>query len=178
MSHSNKTPNYSLPIFSGSDVPSWLTDFNSAMQEIDRAIANALTVANQAETDATVNESALNELRNALNEAVPVIETTSTKVAELSLIVAANSSAVEKFNKEVEELKGDVGVLYTGILSAGETTLTLSCDRLTKNSLIDVYTDVFGMSPTLIETDVPAKTLRLTFPIQTDTLNVKVKVGE
>lgn len=38
MSATNKTTFYDLPIFLGSDVPSWLTDFNGAMQKIDAAI--------------------------------------------------------------------------------------------------------------------------------------------
>lgn len=38
MSASNKTPNYELPIFIGTDKPSWLTDFDSAMTKIDEAL--------------------------------------------------------------------------------------------------------------------------------------------
>lgn len=38
MSASNKTPNYELPIFIGTDKPSWLTDFDGAMTKIDTAL--------------------------------------------------------------------------------------------------------------------------------------------
>ena len=51
MSATNKTTNYNLPIFVGSDIPSWLTDWNSAMQLLDTAIGNVLTVANKANAD-------------------------------------------------------------------------------------------------------------------------------
>lgn len=42
MAHTNETTNYELPIFIGTDKPSWLNDFNGAMTAIDtRMKANA-----------------------------------------------------------------------------------------------------------------------------------------
>lgn len=38
MSATNKTANYELPEFVGTDKPSWLTDFNGAMTKIDAAL--------------------------------------------------------------------------------------------------------------------------------------------
>lgn len=38
MSATNKTANYELPEFIGTDKPSWLTDFNGAMTKIDTAL--------------------------------------------------------------------------------------------------------------------------------------------
>ena len=38
MSATNKTANYELPEFVGTDKPSWLTDFNGAMTKIDTAL--------------------------------------------------------------------------------------------------------------------------------------------
>lgn len=178
MSATNKTTNYSLPIFVGSDVPSWLVDWNNAMQLIDTAIGNVLTLANTNSADILLAEAALNELRTALDTATPIINETATKVSELTATVSGMGSTVESLKIGFTELQGDVGVVYKGILSAGETTLTLSVDTLTSESMIDVYTDVFGVAPSLIEPDVTAKIVRLTFPIQTDILNVKVKVGE
>ena len=178
MSATNKTTNYNLPIFVGSDVPSWLTDWNSAMQLLDTAIGNVLTVANKANADIQLTEAELEEVKKAVNEALPVIETATTDIAQLKLSLQGVSSTVDNLGRDVEELQGNVGVMYTGMLSAGETTLTLKADTLTRESTIDVYTDIFGVAPTLVETDVTAKTVRLTFPIQTYILNVKVKVGE
>lgn len=178
MSATNKTTNYSLPIFVGSDVPSWLTDFNNAMQLIDTAIGNALTVANKADTDIQLTEASLNEVKVALEKALPVVNATSETVSQLMANMQAMGSTVEQLRQTTDELQGDVGVVYEGILSAGETTLTLGTPALTAESMIDVYTDKFGVAPTLVEPDVAAKTVRLTFAIQTDILNVKLKVGE
>lgn len=41
MSATNKTTNYELPIFIATDVPSWLTDFNEAMNKIDDSVKSA-----------------------------------------------------------------------------------------------------------------------------------------
>ena len=178
MSSTNKTTNYSLPIFIGSDVPSWLTDFNGAMQLIDTAIGNALEVANKADADIQLTEASLQELKTALETAVPVVNQTAKELTALKGTVQTMSSTVEQLNMLTEQLQGDVGVVYKGILSAGETTLTIKVDKLTEESLIDVYTDVYGVTPVLVERDLIAKIVRLTFPIQTDILNIRVKVGE
>lgn len=178
MSSTNKTTNYNLPIFVGSDVPSWLTDWNSAMQLLDTAIGNVLTVANKANADIQLTDAQLTEVKTAVEKALPIIETATTDIAQLKLGLQGVSSAVENLGNNVEALQGNVGVMYSGMLSAGETTLTLKADTLTNESTIDVYTDKFGVAPTLVEADAVAKTVRLTFAIQTDILNVKVKVGE
>lgn len=41
MRATGSTTNYKLPQFEENDIPSWLTDFNSAMEKIDAAIHNA-----------------------------------------------------------------------------------------------------------------------------------------
>lgn len=38
MAFSNKTENYDLPQFIADDTPTWLDDFNKAMQIIDRVL--------------------------------------------------------------------------------------------------------------------------------------------
>ena len=52
MSSTNKTEHYNLPQFIGSDIPTWLGDFNSAMTAIDNGINAAATSASRAATTA------------------------------------------------------------------------------------------------------------------------------
>ena len=52
MSHTNSTSHYSLPQFVGTDIPTWLGDFNSAMTAIDNGINSAATTAGSASTTA------------------------------------------------------------------------------------------------------------------------------
>ena len=52
MSSTNKTEHYNLPQFIGSDIPTWLGDFNSAMVAVDNGINAAATSASGAATTA------------------------------------------------------------------------------------------------------------------------------
>ena len=52
MSSTNKTEHYNLPQFIGSDIPTWLGDFNSAMTAIDSGINAAAKAASGAATTA------------------------------------------------------------------------------------------------------------------------------
>lgn len=76
MSSTNKTPNYVLPQFIGSDVPSWLNDFNDAMNKIDTAIKAAESTANSASGKAdTANASA-----SANAQAIATLTTLANKI--------------------------------------------------------------------------------------------------
>lgn len=87
MSATNKTTNYQLPIFVGTDIPSWLTDFNGAMQKIDTAVKSASTtggvtkdyVDNAIQTQITTISTKLNDLMTKLNSAL-VLGTTAAGV--------------------------------------------------------------------------------------------------
>ena len=48
MSATNHTPNYTLPQFIATDVPTWLVDVNGAFSDIDTAIHNAQEAAGAA----------------------------------------------------------------------------------------------------------------------------------
>lgn len=60
MSSTNKTSHYNLPQFIGSDIPTWLGDFNSAMTAIDSGINAAATTASGAATTAAQALEAVN----------------------------------------------------------------------------------------------------------------------
>lgn len=58
MSHTNSTPNYSLPQFLSSDKPAWMADINAAMSAIDtgmKANADAATAAQSTADKAVLN---------------------------------------------------------------------------------------------------------------------------
>lgn len=59
-------------------------------------------------------------------------------------------------------------------LSAGATTLTFTSAAITDDSLIDVYTDSYGVNPSNITQS--GNTLTLTFDAQSKAVSVKVKV--
>lgn len=110
MSSTNKTSHYNLPQFIGSDIPTWLGDFNSAMTAIDSGInaaatsaSGAATTAAQASTDAAAAASSATSAYNAAaaaqksadaaSEAVTT-EQTRAEAAEKKITDSMNSTTV------------------------------------------------------------------------------------
>lgn len=74
---------------------------------------------------------------------------------------------LEKHDKPYTEI--------TGTLTSGSTSLTLNNNIITTNSTIDVYTSKFGVNPTNMT--VTNGRIVLTFPAQSTSINVKVRVS-
>lgn len=107
MSSTNKTTNYQLSQFVGTDKPAWLTDVNTDMQKIDIAIKGVSDVANGADTKAdsaktdigdkanlvTTNKSnlvgAINEVKTEVGTAQGTANSASAGVVELRDAISA-----------------------------------------------------------------------------------------
>lgn len=76
MSATQKTTNYQLPIFVGTDIPSWLTDFNGAMNKIDAAIKGASTTGG-------VSQNEVDELQEEITQLKTRAENLESKITEL-----------------------------------------------------------------------------------------------
>lgn len=88
---------------------------------------------------------------------------------------ASNLNGMEsRINSAFSALSACGFVEVTGTLLAGTTTLVLSDASITSTSTLDVFTDVYGISPT----DMVATTgsVTLTFEAQESDLGVKVRV--
>lgn len=97
MTATNETTNYKLPLFTDNDQPTWLGDFNGAMNKID---ADMNTIGANAST-------ALSAANNAVNR-VATVETTMTNVQA----TANNAYALAQTNKnDIDTLNGDVAEL-------------------------------------------------------------------
>lgn len=94
MSSTNKTPNYQLPQFINTDVPSWLGDFNDAMSKIDTQMKSNDTKATGASTNAeNANSSATQALETA-NQANTTANGANTSATNaLSAANTANDNA-------------------------------------------------------------------------------------
>ena len=64
MASTNKTTNYNLSQFIGSDKPAWLTDYNQDMSKIDTGIKNAADTATGADGKADANTTAIGTIAN------------------------------------------------------------------------------------------------------------------
>lgn len=72
------------------------------------------------------------------------------------------------------EATGIFGKILIGSLAIGDTTVVLQDSFITTTSMIDVYTDVYGVNPTNVT--VTTGSITLTFEAQESVLNVKVRV--
>lgn len=63
---------------------------------------------------------------------------------------------------------------YTGTLTAGQTSLTISGAGISSSKTMDFYTDIYGVSPTAVS--VSSGSVTLTFEAQSANMSVKVRV--
>lgn len=86
MSSTNKTANYELSQFLGSDKPAWLTDYNADMSKIDAGVHNAQTTATGADSKATTNATSIGTLANltttAKTDVVSAVNEVNTAVGQ------------------------------------------------------------------------------------------------
>lgn len=77
MSATNKTTNFELPLFIGSDRPAWLSDWNQAMTKIDTNLQQIKLTANEADSTAggfdskiTALQQQVSSMQSQVNDAV------------------------------------------------------------------------------------------------------------
>ena len=135
MSHTNSTSHYSLPQFIGSDIPTWLGDFNSAMTAIDSGInaaatsaSGAATTASQASTDAAAAASSATSAYNAAAAA----QKSADDAMEAVTTEQTRAEAAEK--KIADDMKSTTisTTLYAETWNNG--TYTITNDLITSTS--------------------------------------------
>ena len=95
MSATKETTNYKLPVFAGTDQPTWLGDFNGAMNKIDAAITSvdangstALSAANNAVSRVGHVESTIAGVQTTANTAYSLSASNEKDIATLDGKVA------------------------------------------------------------------------------------------
>ena len=95
MSSTNKTTNYELSQFLGSDKPAWLVDYNGDMQKIDtqmkanaEAATAAQTKANTADGKADANATAIQTLDGEINGATGLASDVATLAGGLNTVTS------------------------------------------------------------------------------------------
>lgn len=118
MSATNETANYKLPVFTDNDQPTWLGDFNSAMDKIDSGIT---TVGANAST-------ALSAANNAVNR-VGQVETTITGVQTAAnnaySLSTANEKAIDTLGGQVAQLESKFPVTSDSLANGAVTASKL-----------------------------------------------------
>ena len=120
MASTNKTSNYELSQFLGTDKPGWLTDYNSDMNKIDTGIKNAAdaaTTAGGSATTAITNIGTLADLtttaKTDLVSAVNEVNTTAGTADNTATQAATTASAAKT---EADALTRYFSITNTGRL--------------------------------------------------------------
>ena len=75
--------------------------------------------------------------------------------------------------KQVEDIKKS-SVIIRENLTAGQTGIIVSDDRITTESILSFYTSIYGVSPTAVT--VTTGSVELTFEAQAEDMEVGVRV--
>lgn len=108
MPSTNKTNPYELSQFIGSDIPSWLSDYNSDMLKINNAIQAAKTSADDAMSSAGSASSDITALSNTVTELTENLNTTNQNVTKNTSDISSINSSVSNINQNVDSLNGKV----------------------------------------------------------------------
>lgn len=229
MSSTNKTTNYELSQFIGSDKPAWLVDYNGDMSKIDNqmkanadAAASAASQASSAGTAASGAADGVQALNTQINGAGGIASdlvtvqgsvntinsligsgepTTQDKTiigaineiaAEIpsgnvaadhvtydntsSALVATNvQAAIDEVVTMIPSTPAATTEVQRGTLTAGQTSvaLTFATQTIGANTLLDVYTDTFGVNPSNVS--IAGQVVTLTFEAQAADVVVAVK---
>lgn len=84
-----------------------------------------------------------------------------------------------QFNEEnldwlIKTVKNAVGTTVSGVLTSGETSITLESPVIKSDSLIDIYTNVFGLTPNSVSSGDGY--VNLNFTAQSDDVTIKLIV--
>lgn len=143
MSSTNKTLHYNLPQFIGSDIPTWLGDFNSAMTAIDSGInaaassaSGAATTAAQASTDAAAARAAANSaISSAASASKAASDAAAAVTAEKERAEAAETAIINSIPSTTVNM-----TLYAETWNNGSYTITN--DLITSTSNQEIVTAV------------------------------------
>ena len=136
MSYSNHTTNYNLPLYVGTDKPTYLGDFNTAMSAIDSQMKANADSASGADTKANSAISAVGTLANLtttaktdLVSAVNEVNTTAgTAQSTANNASTSAGNALEQSQQTALELAS-----LENKFNLTATSLSVSCPQLTPN---------------------------------------------
>lgn len=122
--HTNNTPHYNLPQFIGSDIPNPLTDWNDSMQDIDTAMYEIKTQADEIGSDIVDDEADIDDLQSQANltddnitllnqqttaaraaatDAQAVANRNAANIATLQQSVANNRTSITQYNNRFNQ---------------------------------------------------------------------------
>lgn len=150
MSSTNKTANYELSQFVGTDIPSILNDYNGDMRKIDSAIKNASVAGGDNATAIAELQSTTARMNTEIGGINSTVNTLGGKVVAIEEIIPATASAQNKLLTAQElpeipsitELESDVAELQDNV-SGIELYIPANASE---NNKLATHDDIAGAS--------------------------------
>ena len=114
MSATNETVNYKLPLFTDNDQPTWLGDFNGAMNKID---AGVTTVGANASTALSAANNAVNRV-GQVETTIAGVQTAANNAYSLS---TANEKAISTLDGQVAQLESKFPITQNSLANGAVT---------------------------------------------------------
>lgn len=141
---SNTTRYFNLPLFIATDKPSWLVDWNGAMNEIDSILQDINTSASGAESDVETVVTQVNQLSGVVSNLESLVNTAVSDLAEMQTTVDSHeermdgietdlitqNNLIKSLSDAVTTMQATVGTLNSRV-SAMETTVAGYDSRIT-----------------------------------------------
>lgn len=113
---SNQTQYFNLPLFIATDKPSWLVDWNGAMNEIDNILNDIATASEGAVADVTTIQTQVNTLSTTVTSLNSIVETAVEDVA-------AMQTTVDSHDTRMDTIEGDL-ITQNNLIKALSTSVT------------------------------------------------------
>ena len=107
MSSTNQTSNYQLPLFIGTDKPTWLGDFNGAMNKIDTSIKGVSDVASSNTASIGSMQEDVDSLETQVGTLENTVQSHTTSIVSLTQTTNSLVSDVE----DLQDSKSYVGMI-------------------------------------------------------------------
>ena len=129
MSSTNKTTNYELSQFVGSDKPAWLADYNNDMSKIDAGMKDNADAASVADGKAVTNATNIGTLANlntsAKTDIVSAVNEVYTTAGTADGTAQAAATAANGAKTEADALTRYLAITQTGKISPAVTGGTI-----------------------------------------------------
>ena len=133
MSSTNKTSNYELSQFLGSDKPAWLADYNSDMSKIDTQMKANADAATAASGSATSANTAIGTLANLTTTAKTNVVAAINEV-DSNADTAQNTASSASTTANAAKTTADGLQRYITLSDSGSATVTMSGGSITASS--------------------------------------------
>ena len=125
MSSTNKTSNYELSQFLGTDKPAWLADYNSDMSKIDTQMKANADAASGADGKADANATAIGTLANLTTTAKTSLVAAVNEV-DSNADTAQNTATQAGTTANAAKTEADALTRYLSITQTGQITPSIS----------------------------------------------------